>query len=71
MLYGYRYKRKREGDLNPLPEKNEASHPADALQYLCLGVNSNYVGRRIKMNLARAEARTHPAKAKFSAAAWT
>jgi len=71
MLYGYRYKRSTSGSLNPLPEKNDASHPADALQYLAMGVASNYVGRRIQLQLARAEAVHSPKKPKFSAAAWT
>lgn len=71
LLYGYRYKRKTSGDLSPLPDKNEASHPVDALQYLCLGVNSNYVGRRINLEISRSEGQHAPQKPKFSAAAWT
>lgn len=46
--YGYRYRRKRAGDLEDLPDKNAFSHPADALEYLCLAANSNYVGRRLR-----------------------
>jgi hypothetical protein len=42
----YRYRRKRDGVLDDVPEK---SHPhsdvADALQYFCLGTSSNYTGR--------------------------
>ena len=42
----YRYKRKRTGELDNLPEK---SHPwsdlADSLQYMCLSSNANYLGR--------------------------
>lgn len=72
MLYGYRYKRKRDtGDLHNLPEKNDASHPADALEYLSLGVNSNYVGRRIQLQVARTQAIHSPSKPPFSAKAWT
>ncbi len=71
LLYGYRYKRKVSGDLSPLPDKNEASHPVDALQYLCLGVNSNYVGRRINLEISRSVGQHAPQKPKFSAAAWT
>lgn len=42
----YRYRRKRDGVLDDLPDK---THPwsdiADALQYFCLGTQSNYTGR--------------------------
>ena len=71
LQYGYRYRRKREGELNDLPEKNDASHPVDALQYLSLGVASNYVGRRIMQKLAKAQGMNAPAKSRFTAAAWT
>lgn len=33
---GYRYKRKRDGEFEVLPEKNLASHVAEAHQYACL-----------------------------------
>jgi hypothetical protein len=33
---GYRFGKTRKGDRKPLPEKNDYSHPADALQYACL-----------------------------------
>jgi hypothetical protein len=34
---GYRYAKTKDGRRKPLPDKNEYSHPSDALQYLCLG----------------------------------
>lgn len=33
----YRYKKRADGRFDPEPEKNDASHPMDALQYLVLG----------------------------------
>jgi len=45
----YRYRKKRDGELTPLPDKNDASHVHDALQYACLGHQSHYVGRRVMM----------------------
>jgi hypothetical protein len=33
---GYRYAKTRNGTRKPLPDKNEYSHPIDALQYACL-----------------------------------
>lgn len=33
---GYRYAKTRTGQRKPLPDKNEYSHPLDALQYACL-----------------------------------
>ncbi|MFK8250199.1 hypothetical protein [Ancylobacter terrae] len=33
----YRYKKRIDGQFEPTPEKNAASHPMDALQYLVLG----------------------------------
>ena len=37
MAGGYRYEINRKGDRAPTPKKDAYSHPADALQYLCLG----------------------------------
>ncbi len=39
--YLYRYKKQAAGVSQPVPEKNHASHIADALQYLCLHYNAN------------------------------
>jgi hypothetical protein len=36
---GYMYKRKTNGSYDSSPDKNRFSHCADALQYMCLGVN--------------------------------
>lgn len=47
---GYRYKRKRDGTHEVQPDKNPSSHPADAHQYFCLGLDLNsgeeFEGRR-------------------------
>lgn len=43
---GYRYKKRKTGDLEDKPDKNHPdSDIADALQYLCLGINSPYMAR--------------------------
>jgi hypothetical protein len=56
LKFGYRYKRKKTGDLDETPEK---SHPwsdlADSLQYLALGVNGNYIGNLIRISQPRAK----------------
>jgi hypothetical protein len=41
----YRYKLKKSGEFEDEPEKNEASHIADALQYLCLHADAQQGGR--------------------------
>jgi len=41
----YRYKRKTNGEFEDEPEKNDASHVADALQYLCLHADAQQGGR--------------------------
>ncbi len=47
--HDYRYKRKKEGDLNEVPEKGHPeSDLADALQYLCLGIDSAVVGKALR-----------------------
>jgi hypothetical protein len=62
----YRYRRKRDGVLEDVPEK---SHPwsdvADALQYMCLGAAANLIGRAILRD------RPRPVKPPITAAAWT
>lgn len=40
---GYRYQRLRSGMSKPLPDKNEFSHIADALQYLCSACHGGLV----------------------------
>ena len=44
MMGGYRYAKTKEGQTKPLPDKNEYSHPADALQYGCLAVHGGMLG---------------------------
>lgn len=70
LAYGYRYRRNTNRELVNLPEKNSASHPADALQYLCMGARSHYVGRRIMQAQRRASMPT-ASRPPFGAAAWT
>lgn len=41
----YRYKVKTNGELEDKPEKNEASHYCDALQYLCLHADAQQGGK--------------------------
>lgn len=64
----YRYRKKRDGELTPTPDKNEASHVHDALQYACLGHQSSYVGRRVMLATQAHTIRRQPV---FSARAWT
>lgn len=65
----YRYARNQAGLTKPLPEKaHPASDLADALQYVCLTVNSglaDYVARKIKPKTAK------PRRQGLSAAGWT
>jgi hypothetical protein len=44
----YRYKLKKNGEFEGEPEKNEASHIADALQYLCMHADAQQGGRLAK-----------------------
>lgn len=65
----YRYKkRKTDGRLEDKPDKTFASHVHDALQYACLGAQSNYVGRKVMRMSARATVRRPPVP---SPRAWT
>lgn len=67
MSSGYRYAKTRAGARKPLPDKNEFSHPIDALQYGCLaahgGMATSFIINRIRPPAARAPAP--------SARAWT
>jgi hypothetical protein len=49
----YRYKVKNNGETDDTPDKNEASHIADAMQYLCLHADAQQ-GGRMSRNKARA-----------------
>lgn len=64
----YRYRKKRDGELTPVPEKNDASHVHDALQYACLGHQSNYVGRRVMLATQQHVIRRRPAPSRLG---WT
>jgi hypothetical protein len=44
----YRYKIKNNGEMDDTPDKNEASHIADALQYLCLHADAQQGGKFTK-----------------------
>jgi hypothetical protein len=59
----YRYKRKTSGEFETEPEKNDASHISDALQYLCLHADADQVGRL-------ANTRARPIEA-VNSSAWT
>lgn len=65
----YRYSKTLAGITKPLPDKtNPWSDLADALQYLCLTVNSgmvDYIAKRIRPKLKK------PQKNRVSAAGWT
>jgi hypothetical protein len=66
LKYGYRYRRKQNGELEDKPEK---THPwsdlADCLQYLALSTNANYTGR------VMAESRPRVRRPAPPASAWT
>jgi len=41
----YRYKRKKDGEMEDAPEKNDASHVHDGCQYLCMHADAEQGGR--------------------------
>lgn len=62
----YRYRRKRDGNLEDIPEKNHPySDVVDCLQYLALAVSADLSSKVI------ARYRPKPAAQRFTAAAWT
>lgn len=62
----YRYRKKKDGQLEELPEKlHPWSDICDALQYGCLGAQMNLVGKVI------AKSRPRPRREGLSPAAWT
>lgn len=64
----YRYRKKRDGQLEELPEKlHPWSDISDALQYLCLGAQANLIGRVIAREQRHIGRRTMA----VSAAGWT
>jgi hypothetical protein len=64
---GYRYKKRKDGSLTPLPDKNDFSHIHDAMQYAALAHQSNFIGKRVMMTQRR---RSRP-KETISALGWT
>jgi hypothetical protein len=46
--YGYRYKLRKDNNLDNSPEKNMSSHLADSLQYLCLIAEGGHSGWGLK-----------------------
>lgn len=65
---GYRYARTRAGVRKPLPDKNEYSHPLDAVQYVCLATHGRaheLIGRHLRRGPS------HAARPRVSAAGWT
>lgn len=64
---GYRYGKTKSGQRKPLPDKNEYSHPVDALQYAALAAH----GGMVDMIASRLQRRPRRNAPRFSAAAWT
>ncbi len=65
---GYRYARTRAGVRKPLPDKNEYSHPLDAVQYVCLATHGRaheLLGKRLRTGQAAQQ------RPRVSAAGWT
>ena len=67
MSGGYRYGKTRQGQRKPSPDKNEYSHVADALQYVCLGAHGGMVTGMVMRHLSRDTKVREP----MSAAGWT
>ncbi len=65
---GYKFAKMRGGQTKALPDKNEYSHPMDALQYAALAAHGGMVQGRIMNKLKR---NTHIGTPPFSASAWT
>jgi hypothetical protein len=70
---GYRYSKTKEGQSKPVPDKNDSSHVADALQYACLTARSpiayDWVSTRSRADMRREERlRT---RGRMPASAWT
>lgn len=49
---GYRYRQKKNGELEPTPDKNRYSHPHDALQYGCMVLAAGVSGWGMRKELA-------------------
>ena len=70
MSGGYRYARLKSGQRKPLPDKNEYSHPSDALQYAASAAHGGMVESAINTRLRRRPGMRGQAPA-ASAAGWT
>jgi hypothetical protein len=65
---GYRYAKTRAGVRKPLPDKNEYSHPLDAVQYVCLATHGRaheLIGRYLGVRRDRSQ------RTRVSVAGWT
>jgi hypothetical protein len=67
MAGGYRFAKTRSGARKPLPDKNEYSHIADALQYACLSAHGGMAGLFAK----RMAGRIRSTRPRMTAGAWT
>lgn len=65
---GYRFSKMKGGQRKPTPDKNEYSHPLDALQYAALAAHGGMVQGAILRRLQRPIGNARPA---FTARAWT
>lgn len=63
---GYRYAKTKQGQRKPLPDKNQYSHVADALQYACVAVHGGMSGMLARQMSGPRKPRPAP-----SSAAWT
>lgn len=64
---GYRYSKMKSGQRKPTPDKNNYSHPMDALQYAALAAHGGMVQGRIMNRLKRPV----PSRPAFTSKAWT
>lgn len=64
---GYRYKKRKDGTLTPVPDKNDFSHIHDAMQYAALAHQGNFIGKRVMLQSRRKRTVVPPVPAK----AWT
>ena len=64
---GYRYGKTKAGQRRPVPEKNQYSHPMDALQYAALAAH----GGMTDMIMNRLRSQRTPQQARHSAGGWT
>lgn len=70
LKFHYKFKRKRDGDLTDVPDKNHPwSDIADALQYLCLGMNERIQGRAMTQTMSAKDKSYAPPK--MPTGAWT